>query len=149
MKALTLHQPWAWAVRLPDPYGKRIENRTWGPPASVIGQRIAIHAGRFCDWTEKATVNEILVELGAPRLAPDAFNLGSVIAIATLAGVVTESDSPWFSGPLGWVLEDVVPIVAVNARGRLGLWDLPPHVEKQVQSWERWRARWIATGGTA
>lgn len=42
MKALTLHQPWATCIAQ---HGKRVENRTWAPPPSIIGQRIAIHAG--------------------------------------------------------------------------------------------------------
>ena len=46
MKALTVIQPWAWAIAHA---GKRVENRTWGPPRDVIGQRIAIHAGRRLD----------------------------------------------------------------------------------------------------
>lgn len=43
MKALTIWPEWAWAI---CQLGKDIENRTWSPPASVIGHRIAIHAGK-------------------------------------------------------------------------------------------------------
>ena len=43
MKAITLHPEWAHAVAY---LGKRCENRDWKPPASLIGQRIAIHAGK-------------------------------------------------------------------------------------------------------
>ena len=43
MKALTLTPEWAWAVTALD---KRVENRTWRPPERMIGQRIAIHAGK-------------------------------------------------------------------------------------------------------
>lgn len=43
MKALTLHPEWAHAIAHLD---KRVENRDWRPPASLIGQRIAIHAGK-------------------------------------------------------------------------------------------------------
>jgi hypothetical protein len=42
MKALTLWPEWAWAV---THLGKTIENRPYPPPESLIGQRIAIHAG--------------------------------------------------------------------------------------------------------
>ncbi|MCB9603308.1 MAG: hypothetical protein H6722_27065 [Sandaracinus sp.] len=37
MRALTLHAAWAYAVRS---LGKRIENRTWTPPAALIGERL-------------------------------------------------------------------------------------------------------------
>ena len=42
MKALTLHQPWASLI---EDGCKRYETRSWAPPADLIGQRIAIHAG--------------------------------------------------------------------------------------------------------
>lgn len=41
--ALTLWRPWAWAI-IHGP--KRVENRTWKPPASFIGKRIGIHVFR-------------------------------------------------------------------------------------------------------
>jgi hypothetical protein len=43
MKALTIWPEWAWAICQIE---KDVENRTWTPPSSVIGQRIAIHAGK-------------------------------------------------------------------------------------------------------
>jgi hypothetical protein len=42
MKALTLYPEWAFAVCY---LGKPIENRTYAPPKSLMGERIAIHAG--------------------------------------------------------------------------------------------------------
>jgi hypothetical protein len=42
MKALTLKAPWATAIAK---LGKDIENRSWRPPAAIIGERIAIHEG--------------------------------------------------------------------------------------------------------
>ena len=43
MKAITLWPEWCFAITKLD---KRVENRTWKPPAALIGQRIAIHAGK-------------------------------------------------------------------------------------------------------
>ena len=42
MKAITLHQPWASLLACG---AKKTETRSWPPLASIIGQRIAIHAG--------------------------------------------------------------------------------------------------------
>lgn len=42
MKAITLKQPWATAMMT---LGKDVENRCWKMPASIMGQRVAIHAG--------------------------------------------------------------------------------------------------------
>jgi hypothetical protein len=43
MRALTLHPEWAHAIAH---LGKRIENRPWKPPEKLLGERIAIHAGK-------------------------------------------------------------------------------------------------------
>ena len=43
MKAITLHQPWASLIAEGI---KTIETRSWAPPRQLIGQRIAIHAGK-------------------------------------------------------------------------------------------------------
>jgi hypothetical protein len=42
MKALTIWQPWASLIAIG---AKPYEFRGWKPPRSIIGQRIAIHAG--------------------------------------------------------------------------------------------------------
>lgn len=42
-KAISLHQPWASLVMLGV---KRVETRSWKPPASVIGSRVMIHAAK-------------------------------------------------------------------------------------------------------
>jgi len=44
MKALTIRQPWASLIALGV---KTIETRSWRAPQSLIGQTIAIHAGKL------------------------------------------------------------------------------------------------------
>lgn len=43
MNVLTLWEPWAWAMAHA---GKWIENRTWAPPATALGQPLVIHAAK-------------------------------------------------------------------------------------------------------
>ena len=43
MRGLTLHQPWASFISVGY---KLVETRSWPAPVSVVGSRIAIHAGR-------------------------------------------------------------------------------------------------------
>ena len=43
MKAISLWQPWASLIACE---AKRIETRSWKPPQSLIGERIAIHAAQ-------------------------------------------------------------------------------------------------------
>lgn len=65
MKALTLWQPWASLIA----HGvKTIETRSWAPPLSLVGQRIAIHAAaRRVDSKDRLW----------NRLAADALSLDS------------------------------------------------------------------------
>ena len=44
MRAITLWPEWAWAIcRL----NKRVENRGYRPPAAMVGELVAIHAGKY------------------------------------------------------------------------------------------------------
>lgn len=144
MKAITLIQPWSYAVAH---LGKPVENRTWCPPRQVVGQRIAIHAGKKLD--EDACVTVALRLMGQPQDLPDTFVHGAVEAVATLAGfVVVENgharafgradvrlmNSAWWVGPVGWHLTDVVALPKpVPCRGAQGLWTLTDDVEADVR----------------
>jgi hypothetical protein len=49
-----------------------------------------------------------------------------ICAVATFGGTVRESDSPWFCGPVGWVMTDVLVLPeAVPCKGAQGLWNVP------------------------
>jgi len=49
LHALTMEGPWAWSI---FHLGRNVENRSWEPPESFIGQWIAIHAGPLEGWSE-------------------------------------------------------------------------------------------------
>ena len=130
--ALTLHQPWAWAVAYA---GKRIENRTWRPPQRIIGRQIAIHAGRTIDaggvkWLAERGFTEI-------PMPKEAHVRGTIVAVAIVEGYVypkqTAWDDVWLIGPVGWVLRDVITLpFAVDCRGMQGLWPVPMHIAELV-----------------
>lgn len=46
MKAISLHQPWASLVMQGV---KRLETRSWAPPASLEGRRVLVHAAKRLD----------------------------------------------------------------------------------------------------
>jgi hypothetical protein len=125
MKALTLWQPWAWAIAHA---GKRIENRSWSPPDWIIAQRLAIHAGQTIE-------RDSVLALGAPQ---DQLVTGAVVAVVTVKGWIAKPRSAeqarWFSGPKGWVLDDVVALPnPVPCNGARRLWELPYDVDAEVR----------------
>jgi len=124
VRGVTIRRPWANLVARGS---KRVENRTWRPPAKSIGRRIAIHAG-----------------LGIDRAPCELFHVapgpgGVVVAVAVVDRVVDRvadvpvDDRVWYTGPLGWLLRDVVALPApVPCRGALGLWRVPEAVEAAI-----------------
>jgi hypothetical protein len=113
-RALTLWRPWDQAILFG---GKDLENRDWAPWDSIIGKLIAIHAGKKFDH-EGA---EWMLEKGlywpaTPELCPT-----GIVGVARVTGAVVKSESPWFVGKYGWVLEDVrafqKPIACPGAQG--------------------------------
>ena len=151
MKALTLTQPWASLVACG---AKRIETRSWAPPAALIGQRIAIHAAK--GWTEDARFTattepfKSALREGYQRgliERPSILDLprGCVVAIATLVACYPMCGDGWQTvqrllveqprerafggygpGRYAWALRNVRAIEPIRARGALGLWDWPP-----------------------
>lgn len=120
MKALTLSQPWAWAIIYG---GKDIENRTWrtryrGP--------LAINAGM-------ARGRNITLPSCVPK-PPEELGRGAIIGVVDLVDVVEHSQSKWFGGPYGWVLRSPRPLTKpIPCRGRLGVWKLSPEQLRLIQ----------------
>lgn len=114
--ALTIRQPWADCIIW---HGKDIENRSWS--TSYRGPLI-IHAGKAWGRDEKQTQLNLaedleLSDIGVPLL-------GGIIGVVDLVDIVTRSDSQWFDGPFGWVLESPRELDFVECKGQLGLFDL-------------------------
>lgn len=124
--ALTVKQPWLWLI-LHGP--KFIENRSWPPPAKLIGSRIWLHAGKSIDQDGINFIRSQRIEL------PENFETGAVLGSATLADVVTGYNDPWFFGPYGWVLKNIEVLdQPIPCQGKQKLWRFPPEefdVEKQ------------------
>ena len=124
--------------------GKDIENRTWKPPKTILGERIAIHAGKKVDPQAVHT----LWNLGEEGLLPAGWQgrlarsitaryRGVILGTVEVAGWVHEdgsssspglaSGSRWMVGPYGWVLADPEPLAAPEpAVGSQGIWFAPP-----------------------
>jgi hypothetical protein len=152
MRALTLKVVWAFAV---CHLGRRVENRSWRPPRDLIGRRILIHAGAVpkSGWELAEEVDRLkaLIKAHAGEeyhqlkmrffdaiggfTVRDALMTG-VVAVATVDSCVRESADPWFSGPFGWVLRDLIVLPEpIPCRGALGLWTPPAEVQSEVAAW--------------
>ena len=163
MKALTVWQPWASLIvgSTDTPPQKPVENRDWRPPASLVGQRIAIHAGRKMDDDAAYEIfkSKAFGSVAPPYRTLALFPLGAVVGVATLDRVIGPcrdvsifferrfervpqptidswglgDELRWYMGSLGWVFRDQIALAApVTVKGAQGLWTLPSDVERRV-----------------
>ena len=122
MRALTVRQPWAWAI---FHAGKDIENRSWSN-RHTLGT-IAIHVSGNSDPIDELPRN-------VRRPEKQALVRGAIIGVVDVAQVVERSRSRWFSGPLGWVLKHPRRLSKpIKCTGRLGLWNMSSKVERQLE----------------
>lgn len=130
IRGLTLWQPMAWAISdLPAGIAKRIENRPWAPWKGVT--HVAIHAGARYHRPHADQIDDVFGMRPPPKKHLPS---GAIVAIARIASCVTASDDPWFSGPYGWVLRDVVRVPEpIACKGALGLWRILEPIEMQLR----------------
>jgi len=154
VKALSIRRPWAYFIIYGIPYGvsvdngdgssriedsgkvilKDVENRSW-PVRLALPQRIVVHVGKRVEPIEdamplvvgKLRIPAMGVILSYSTLLPR----GALIGEVDLVECVTESKSPWFVGPYGFVLANPVPYEKpIPCRGRLGFFE-PEHSSKK------------------
>lgn len=136
MKALTVRQPWAWAIARGY---KSIENRGW---TTAYRGTLAIHAAKRWDDGGEHPLREVVHLVRAqgghlpktPGHDMPYFGVGLVIATVDLTGVCTVSlfehtvrcsCGPW-AQPMQahWQLANARPLPnPVAATGHLGLWE--------------------------
>jgi hypothetical protein len=122
VKALTIRQPWAWAVVYA---GKNVENRRW--QTSYRGP-LLIHAAKEDDPAGVAGVLWTMAEPGAFGQPKAGFEArGAIIGLAYLEDILIDSPSPWARARrYHWKLEFPVPIdPPVPCLGKPGLWSPP------------------------
>lgn len=122
MKAITIHQPWAWAITSGS---KRCENRTW--PTHHRGPLI-IHASK----------NKCDDEVGGNLLARLGIELPEIIIRRAAIGIVdvvdclpldeyleTYGPDPFACGPFCWRLDNARAFAQpIECRGWQGLYNL-------------------------
>lgn len=114
MKALSIRQPWAWAICYA---GKDIENREWY--TSYRGN-ILIHASKTIDNYGYDFLNSRNIV----PFSPKKILTGGFVGTATIIDCVLDSTSPWFFGKYGFVLTNQKPIEFIPCNGKLGIFNV-------------------------
>ena len=133
MKALSIRQPWAFAITRG---AKLIENRDWQPrnPGLRFRGKFLIHASLK---VETKVVDDVIWDVAAHfeemenviRTEYVGTRIGAIVGAATVIDVVYESKSMWFHGPVGLVLANPVACKRpVDCKGMLGFFNVPPDV---------------------
>lgn len=117
MKALSIHQPWAWLIA----HGiKDIENRNW---STTYRGKILIHASLTFD--QKA-YNFIKKNFNIPKSYE--YERGGIVGIVEIVDCVSEHSSFWFNGKYGFVLKNSLSLSFIRHRGQQGFFDIPDHL---------------------
>lgn len=114
LQALSIRQPWAWLIV----HGyKDIENRSW--KTSYRGEFL-VHAGKKFD---KDAYDWVVDNFDINLPSVDELPTGGIVGLVTLEDIVETSVSPWFEGPLGYVLSNPKALEFIELRGQLGFFD--------------------------
>ncbi len=112
MQALSIQQPWAHNI---CHNGKDIENRSW--KTSKLGWFL-VHAGKKFD-----------VNAGSKAPARN-FLMGGIVGVMEIVDCVSESDSHWFQGEYGFVIENARPLPFIPCKGALSFFKPKPYEDK-------------------
>lgn len=115
MKALSIRQPWAWAI---IHAGKDIENRRW--PTNYRG-RFLVHAAKGMTYGEYEDAAEDILQIANVRPPGfDQLERGGIIGSVELIDCVTDASSLWFGGRYGFILARPLPLPFRPLKGMLG-----------------------------
>lgn len=142
MKALTIQQPWAWAILHA---GKMIENRTW--PTNHRGT-LLIHAGKSTAWMDRENPLDWPGRYGVVLPRRDEFTFGALLGVVELVNckLIDEvkwlpaneyysnwAGSPFAEGPICWLLRNPQPFARpIPWKGAQGLWGVPDEVVREA-----------------
>lgn len=130
-KALTICQPYAHLIALPDsdPWHKRIENRTWHTP---YRGPLFIHAGISKKYLQTEDYSAPDMIFGAIIAKCELIDCFPKIWLEAEGRIKNRADVQWIKthrhteGPYLWVLANVEPLKEpIYCKGALGLWSAP------------------------
>jgi hypothetical protein len=116
MKALSVRQPWSWLIVQGF---KDIENRTW---QTNFRGTVLIHAGMTMDQEGYEEIRARFPDIPLPPI--EELDRGGIVGQCDITDCVSQSDSTWFSGPYGFVIENAMPLPFRPLPGKLGFFDV-------------------------
>ena len=130
MKAVSIHQPWAWAILFA---GKDVENRTW---ATRHRGPLLIHAARSRKSYARQDARAWPKLYGVELPAWDELATGAIVGVVDVVDCVRVGPggdlgecgrSPWaLEGYFGWVLANPQPFAKpIPRRGAQMLFEVP------------------------
>ncbi|MBN8523803.1 MAG: ASCH domain-containing protein [Planctomycetes bacterium] len=143
MLGISVWQPWASLIAAG---AKRYETRSWQPPASLIGQRLAICSSRTAEGLHDTAQDDAFNRLCLRRLGQRQLPMGRVVAVVTVEGCIATTSraarrigvrerlvGDWSPGRYAWRLADVQTLAApVPVTGSQRFFYLPPRVLARV-----------------
>ncbi len=128
MKAISIKQPWAWAIASGF---KTIETRTW--PTNYRGELLIVSSLKpdkeMMDWFIAQTGKHIREQM----------EYGKAIATANLADcrLMTEADQDAalcdiYPHAFAWIFESVQPITPFAVKGRLGIYEVDFEMPERI-----------------
>lgn len=120
MKAISIRQPWCWAILHA---GKDFENRDW--PTRFRGP-VLIHASKGMTREEYqcglSHMHMIRRTLTLPKF--DELERGGIVGQMEIVSCVEDSASPWFFGQYGFGIRNAKPLPFHPYKGALGFFDV-------------------------
>lgn len=131
MKALSVRQPWAWALF----NGKDVENRSW---RTNYRGALLIHASKVVDRHGLATIER---DFGVVPPGPDELTTGGIIGVVNIVDCVEWHHSRWFNGMYGFVFENATPLKFQRCKGALSLFDVDLGDNRELAILEKLEAK--------
>ena len=133
MRALSIHQPWAWAILQA---GKTVENRTWS--TKYRGPSL-VHASKCRASYDQEKPLDWKAMYGVELPPWEELVTGAVVGVVDLVDCVSPTSSrairlnPWTEGPVCWVLANPRPLPQpVPFRGAQLLFEVPDELVSEV-----------------
>lgn len=141
--ALSVRQPWAWAI---IHGGKDIENRDWRRPNPGLSFRgeVAIHASQGMTRAEYEDARDFMARIGVECPWPAHLQRGGIVGVVRIVDMVKDHESPWFMGRIGLVLAGPRPVTFTPSSGALGFFEWKPASAPLVPEPARWMLRYGA-----